>query len=85
MAPSNVCFRGQSGHGLKDGVMSAYDPTADLGPWAQGINSRKLKLGQRLTRFRTIQVCPKDLPAALRQVAVRKTERTGPVGGAGSA
>jgi hypothetical protein len=25
MAPSNVCFRGQSGHSLKGSVMSAYD------------------------------------------------------------
>src|SRR5262249_43697077 len=33
---------------------------------------------ERLTpRFRTIQVCPKDLRAALRQAGVRKTECTG--------
>jgi hypothetical protein len=29
-------------------------------------------------RFRTIQVWPKDLPAALRQVGVRKTDRKRP-------
>jgi hypothetical protein len=28
-------------------------------------------------RFRTIQVCPKDLPAVLSRLKVRKTERTG--------
>src|SRR6266545_945636 len=41
--------------------------------------------GQKPPRFRTIKVCPKDLPATLRQVGVREAERKGPVGGAGSA
>jgi ABC-type uncharacterized transport system substrate-binding protein len=30
------------------------------------------------TQFRTIQVCPKDLPAALRQAEVRDNDRRGP-------
>jgi hypothetical protein len=33
--------------------------------------------GRLTPRFRTIQVCPKDLRAALRQVELWKTERTG--------
>jgi hypothetical protein len=35
--------------------------------------------------FTTIQIFPKDMPAILRQCAVRETKRTGPVGGAGTA
>ena len=34
-------------------------------------------------RFRTIQVCPKDLPVALRQVGRAENRARGSIGGAG--
>ncbi len=49
-----------------------------------GVNPRPTDRGQP-RGFRTIQICPKDMPAILRQCAVRKAKRTGPVGGAGTA
>jgi hypothetical protein len=45
----------------------------------------KQRVGSAPRGFRTIQICPKDMPAILRQCVVRKTKRTGPVGGAGTA
>jgi hypothetical protein len=36
--------------------------------------------GRASARFKTIQVCPKDLPAALRQAELAVTRPNGPVG-----